>query len=361
MPQLAALTGMRGLAAWFVVLFHTRITLVGTLPDWLLRLAEKGYLAVDLFFILSGFVLWHTYGDRLHGTGLAGAWRFWGRRIARIWPLHAVVLTVFVALALVLAITGRDTGMYPWAELPFHYLLVQNWGFTPVLSWNDPAWSISCEMGAYVLFPAVAAVAPWSQMRTGVLVVVGALLLGAVWFYFAVQGSRTLGFEIPRLGLARCLLEFWLGNVLRLLWGRWRHIPNVATGAWAAMICLLEGGVVLHLPETSFIPGCFAALIFALSLDTGKPARVLGGRVLNYLGEISYSTYLVHYLLFVLFKLAFIHGKLALGAGQLAAFTGIVFVASVVLYHGVEKPAQGWLNGLAARRWRGSGVAGVEG
>ena len=109
------------------------------------------------------------------------------------------------------------------------------------------------------------------------------------------------------------------------------------------------------------IPGCFAALIFALSLDTGKPARVLGGRVLNYLGEISYSTYLVHYLLFVLFKLAFIHGKLALGAGQLAAFTGIVFVASVVLYHGVEKPAQGWLNGLAARRWRGSGVAGVEG
>lgn len=358
MPQLAALTGMRGLAAWFVVLFHTRVTLGDTLPEWLLRLAAKGYLAVDLFFILSGFVLWHTYGDRLRGAGWAGAGRFWWRRIARIWPLHAVVLSGFVMLALVLAMTGRDTAMYPWAELPFHYLLVQNWGFTTVLSWNDPAWSISCEMGAYVVFPAVVAIAPWGQMRTDVLVAAGALLLGAIWFYFAVQGSRMLGSDIPRLGLARCLLEFWLGNVLRLLWGRWRRIPNIVTGAGAALITLLAGGLVLHLPETSFIPGCFAALIFVLSLDTGILARVLGGRVLNYLGEISYSTYLVHYLLFALFKLVFIHGKPALGAGQLAGFMGIVFVASVVLYHGVEKPAQGWLNGLAARRARGGVVKG---
>jgi peptidoglycan/LPS O-acetylase OafA/YrhL len=352
--QLNALTGIRGLAAWFVVLFHTRTALGHTLPGWAMGGASKGYLAVDLFFTLSGFVLWHTYGERLRGTGLSGALRFWWRRIARIWPLHAVILAVFVMLALALAITGRDTSMYPWRELPLHFLLVQNWGMTPALSWNDLAWSISCEMGAYLLFPAVVALAPWSAMRTSTLVAVAALLLGAIWFYFAVQGTGDLGYAIPRLGLARCLLEFWLGNVLRLLWERWRHVPNVAMGAWAAMVALLEGGLVLGLPETSYIPGCFAALILALSLDHGAAARVLGGRVLLYLGEISYSTYLVHFLLFVLFKLAFVHGGAGghpqIGFAQLAAYLAIVALASVVLYHGVEKPAQRWLNALAAKR-----------
>jgi peptidoglycan/LPS O-acetylase OafA/YrhL len=63
------------------------------------------------------------------------------------------------------------------------------------------------------------------------------------------------------------------------------------------------------------------------------------------MGEISYSTYLVHYLLFVLFKLAFV-GVPQIGWGQLAAYLLLVLAASVVMYHGVEKPAQRWLNGL---------------
>ena len=340
---------MRGIAAWYVVMFHTRTALHATLPPWAMMIANKGYLAVDLFFILSGFVLWHTYGERLRGTGLAGAGRFWRRRVARIWPLHMAVLGVFVMLAAVLAITGRDTSMYPWRELPLHILLVQNWGLTPALSWNDPAWSISSEMGAYIAFPLVVALAPWSRMRTGTLVAIGSLLLGAVWLYFAVQGVGKLGYEVARLGLARCLLEFWLGNVLRLLWQRWRHIPDIATAGWAAMVVLIEGGVILHLPETSYIPAGFAALIFALALETGGLARMLGSRVLTYLGEISYSTYLVHFLLFVLFKLVFVKGSPQIGYGQLAAYLALVLLASAVLYHLVEKPAQRWLNGLVSK------------
>lgn len=347
-PQLAALTGIRGIAAWYVVIFHTRAALGGTLPAWLMDVADKGYLAVDLFFILSGFVLWHTYGEKLRGTGLAGAARFWWRRIARIWPLHAAILMVFVALATLLQATGRDTAMYPWAELPLHLLLVQNWGFATVLSWNDPAWSISCEMGAYIAFPLIVALAPWSRLSTTALLVLAACLLGAIWFYFAVQGTGRLGYDVPKLGLARCLLEFWLGNVLRLLWGRWRHVPNAAAGAWVAMVALLEGGIALALPETSFIPGCFAALILALALDGGWPARLLGSRVLHYLGEISYSTYLVHFLLFVVFKLAFVSASVSgtpqIGLAQLAAYLALVLAASVTLYHGLEKPAQRWLN-----------------
>jgi peptidoglycan/LPS O-acetylase OafA/YrhL len=366
--QWGALTGIRGIAAWYVVLFHTRAALHGTLPDWMLLIANKGYLAVDLFFILSGFVLWHTYGEKLRGTGLAGAARFWWRRIARIWPLHIAILAVFIALAALLQATGRDTSMYPWAELPLHILLVQNWGFTSHLAWNDPAWSISCEMAAYVAFPLIVAIAPWSRMRTGTLVAVAGLLLAAICFYFAVQGGGTLGADVANAGLMRCLLEFWVGNVLRLLWERWRHVPNAAIGAWAAMITLLEGGVVLGLPETAYIPACFVALILALALDDGIPARLptrlLGSRPLAYLGEISYSTYLVHFLLFVLFKLAFVHssalGRPQIGRVQLAAYLGIVLVASIVLYHGLEKPAQRWMNGFIARDRRALQAAVAE-
>ena len=68
--HLGALTGIRGIAAWVVVLFHVRVTLVHSLPGWVLAVIAKGYLAVDLFFILSGFVLWYNYGERLQGGGL---------------------------------------------------------------------------------------------------------------------------------------------------------------------------------------------------------------------------------------------------------------------------------------------------
>ena len=106
------------------------------------------------------------------------------------------------------------------------------------------------------------------------------------------------------------------------------------------------------LPETMLIPGSFAALILALALDRGLVSRVLGSRVLTYLGEISYSTYLSHYLLFILFKFAFVKSTPMIGMGQLLAFIVLVAGASVVLYHGVEKPAQRWLNSWTLARGR---------
>ena len=119
-PHLEALTGIRGLAAWAVVLFHLRVSLVTVLPGWGMAIAAKGYLAVDLFFMLSGFVLWYNYADRLRSGGWAATSQFWWRRVARIWPLHAAILTLFVAYAL-LAVwrglaAGKPAGNNPWGE-----------------------------------------------------------------------------------------------------------------------------------------------------------------------------------------------------------------------------------------------------
>jgi peptidoglycan/LPS O-acetylase OafA/YrhL len=70
------------------------------------------------------------------------------------------------------------------------------------------------------------------------------------------------------------------------------------------------------------------------------------------MGEISYATYLVHYLLFVVFKLMFVDESLSIGAGQLAAYLALTLAASILLYHGVERPAQRWLNHRMPVRWK---------
>lgn len=338
--HLDALTGIRGIAAWLVVLYHIRLSLAGIVPESLIAAMAKGYLAVDLFFILSGFVLWYNYADRLGEGGIGEAGTFLWRRIARIWPLHAVVLTLFVLLALALAFTGRSTAGYPVAELPLHILLIQNWGMTPELSWNHPAWSISTELAAYLLFPLAVVALRWRQLPTPALIALIAALALAIHLLFALRGHDNLGEEIVRLGLWRCLLEFAMGNLLCLLWLRWRGLRLRAPGAALACAAVVAVAWGLGLPETAFVPAAFATGLLALALSRGPLVRALGGAVPRYLGEISYSTYLAHYLLFIVFKLLFVDASLQIGWGGLAGFLALVLAASVALYHLVEKPAQ---------------------
>jgi peptidoglycan/LPS O-acetylase OafA/YrhL len=174
---------------------------------------------------------------------------------------------------------------------------------------------------------------------------VGVLLLAALWGYFAMQGVGRLGERVSQMGLVRCLLEFWLGNVLRLLWGRWCGVAGAATAAWLAAVAALLGGLALGWHETSFIPACFAALILALALDKGLPARA--GRPVARLYGRDQLFHLSGALSAVRAVQAGLCGGVPqIGWGQLAAYLLLVLAASVVMYHGVEKPAQRWLNGL---------------
>lgn len=89
--ELRALTGMRGIAAWLVVLYHIRLSVAG-LPHSVVAVLAKGYLAVDFFFLLSGFVIWLSWGERLRRGGIGAVPGFLWRRLARIWPLHLFML-----------------------------------------------------------------------------------------------------------------------------------------------------------------------------------------------------------------------------------------------------------------------------
>lgn len=342
--HLAALTGIRGLAAWGVVFYHVRLSLGGLLPAPMIAALGKGYLAVDLFFVLSGFVIWYNYAARIRAGGWAEAKLFLWRRFARVWPLHGALLAAFAAFALLLGGAGRDTAGYPWAELPLHLTLVQNWGFLPALAWNHPAWSISTELAAYLLFPVLVAARSWEKLPSWALLGIAAALMLGLHGLFAWHGEALLGARIEQLGLWRCLAGFALGMVLCLLWQRWRGSRQAAHIASLACVLVLALAKVLALPETLFVSTAFFTGLLALALGQGAVARLFGGKVLTYLGEISYSTYLAHFGLFIVFKLLFVDASLQLNWGQFLGFLTLVLAASVLLYHGLEKPAQRWLN-----------------
>lgn len=332
--ELRCLTSLRGLAAWLVVAYHIRGGIAG-LPAPVTAVVAHGYLAVDFFFLLSGFVIWLTWHARLRDP--AAIPRFLQKRIARIWPLHAAMLVAALALALLLRATGRDDPAFPLAEWPLHLLLVQTWGVTPALTWNDPAWSISCELAAYLLCPLLVWAVDWRRWPAAALVAAAAALL--VLLHVAMAGAPSLGHDIPRFGLRRCLAEFATGTILAALF--LRRPPALPLLALAA---LFAGGWALGVPETLAAPATFAALLLGIARTAGRPRHPLEGRLLHALGEISYATYLSHFLLWKAFKLVAMRDAVPLPPASVALYALLVLAASVLLYHGLERPAQAWFN-----------------
>ena len=343
--DLPALTGIRGVAAWFVVLYHIRLGLASALPQDALAILAKGYLAVDLFFMLSGFVLWLNYSERLRAGGIGEAPAFLLRRIARIWPLHLVMLAGAIAFVLAVAATGREpSDHYPWSELPLHLALMQNWGFTNALTWNDPAWSISCELAAYVMLPLLVLAADWRRFGTPALCALSLLLALSLSGLMTAGGAANLGDQIPRFGLARALFEFAMGTVICTLWARFRVAPQRAFIIALTVSAAAATGWFAGVPETLAVPLVFAGLLMTVALTSGSSRNPLGWRLIHYLGEISYATYLCHFLLFIAFKLLFVDDAAHLSLELAGLFLALVLAASVALHHLVERPAQRRLN-----------------
>lgn len=336
-PELKPLTSVRGLFAWAVVLYHVRLACLGWMPLPVVHVLARGYLAVDFFFLLSGFVIWLNYGGRLRAGG--GLRDFWVRRLARIWPLHATMLAFAVLLAVALLASGRPAPHFPFALLPLHLAMMQNWGFGDPLMWNDPAWSISAEWAAYLLIPLAALTLPARHVPTPLLALCAALPLLLLAAVAMLWREPTLGNDIGSFGLLRCLTEFGCGTMLSALWRRWRGNCAAEAVAWAASaICF--AGWAAGLPEMLAVPFAFACALLGLALGAERPRHPLSGRAIHWLGEVSYATYLSHFLLFFAFKLAFVRDPLDVPPAHMALFLLLVLGASALLYHGIERPAQ---------------------
>lgn len=342
--MLPTLTGVRGLAALAVVFYHIRGALGGFVPDRVIAVLAEGYLAVDLFFVLSGFVLWWNYRDPFREQGARAAPRFIVRRFSRIFPLHLAILTAMALFAAALLVSGRGPNPhYPFAALPAHYLLIQNWGFGDSLLWNVPAWSISAEWAAYLL---LAATGGWlARVRVGpwafpLLVVAVAAGLGA---WFASRGLASIGEDIAATGLTRCLAEFTLGILLCQWWSAERQrrrggavILGTAIGLGAVAVLLLAAGQA----QPAAIPMLMVAIVI-LALQASTTARpLLSGKIAQWLGDISYAVYLSHYFLWTLFKLFFLDDTADVHPAGIAAFVLLTLAVSHLLYRCLEVPGR---------------------
>jgi peptidoglycan/LPS O-acetylase OafA/YrhL len=339
-----ALTSARGIAAWLIVAFHFR--------EYLPRigLLAQGYLSVDFFFELSGFVIALNYLDVMSWPGPPGRRiaRFLWLRLGRIYPLHLFVLCLMLAnpaAILLFSSSGDAGGRYDPVYFLLSLGLVQNWGFADQLAWNVPAWSISAEWAIYLLFPAAA----WlvQRLRPSILGDLAALLaLAMVLALWCAWSGLDLGAAILRGGVVRCATEFGIGIFVYRIWNLRRSGGKRLYGdiASLAALGLVAAYAVLPLEDVIVMPASFALLIYSMADSRSALARWLDVVPLQWVGLTSYSTYMIHYWVKDWVKILFVtHGgpQLLPAVVYLAATAGL----SVLLYHAVEVPGRAWLRG----------------
>src|SRR5882672_767397 len=284
-----ALTGLRFLAAFYVVISHglpwvrQHIKLSGLL----IPLLGNGPLAVALFFLLSGFLLSFTYKDNLSST--ASFVTFWVARLARIYPVYLLSLLLALPFQLQLAFSARLavlTTTQAWN--PFH----QEWAG----AWNYPAWSLSVETFFYVLFPLLQR-GIFRLSNKGLLILIAFTALACVVGHTAIQsiGERydfPAGSSFIVLPLVR-LPEFVLGMSLGNHFLRGTNFLNCIYLTYISATAAL---ILLSFPIGSWVSLVvlpFAALIYGLASSRSTLSVFLSARIMVLLGGASYSVYLL--------------------------------------------------------------------
>lgn len=291
--EIVALTSLRGVAAMAVVMQHfsataqmqTRVTIPSLVPH--------GYMAVDLFFVLSGFIMSYTYQDSFQRRGMRAFGNFLARRLARIVPLNTAIVTlILVAGAISTRLIGNNIfyhNVHLAFDIPANLLMLQGLGIGEGL--NGPAWSVSTEFAAYLLFPLFVLVMFDRRPATPVI---GLIVCMAGLGWLASLHSR-LGLQSDDVvqSVVRCFAEFAMGlgvyrvtTLPRCL--AWLARDRVAFGSMAGCAAAL----LLRVDLAAAL--LFPFLIGSLAVNSGHPARLLSARIPYFLGVVSFSLYLIH-------------------------------------------------------------------
>ena len=300
-PDVPALTGLRGVAALWVLAFHSWV-LTNALPglghDLFGILAGAGYLGVDLFFVLSGFVIALNYApNRLHRS-LVSYLEFLWKRLARIWPVHlATSILLGVVILASVAVGVPLTSVPALSEFFFSMTLTHAWAIPVPGVWNAVSWSISSEWAAYLCFPAIAWFALRLRSRLAIVSVSATLFVALGLAIGAETYPRTMSY-----GMHRVAAEFTAGVLLFRLWqlsSYGRTSTTWGAAAATALFTLIVGGGLLHtavgfVTALQVLPVLAAVVVAGLAFGDGALVRCLSGGLMQYLGRISYSLYLAH-------------------------------------------------------------------
>jgi peptidoglycan/LPS O-acetylase OafA/YrhL len=367
--DIKALTGLRIIAAVWVVLFHFRPLLRDAAPgfrDALSPVLNCGAQGVDLFFILSGFVLTWNYLDRMGWSwSIRSTLHFLWLRLARVWPVYLVTLhlaALWVIFTLHVGhVPSQDIGRFTAISYVRQVLLVQLW-FQPFFddsSWDGPAWSISAEWLAYLLFGLLVLVifrmARTTRARRLMWLAVAASLPPVVSLLVTGQ------FYTPWSWLPRIVMQFTAGALVAAAVSRLQPSDRGRRAAGYVSALLIAGIVgLLYVFDAHPLHGVtdtaglvdvlFVPLVMTLAIGTGSLPALLSTRLMVYGGQISFCVYMVHELVHTAWIWTAEQFQLTLqgtvGKSILAGLLTIIIGAAIVLFHVVEEPARRWMRGM---------------
>lgn len=354
-PRLQALTTIRFFAALQVVLFHMRVTgMLAGGPWWYQNFASIGYVGVNCFFVLSGFILVYTYA----GT-IPKARRFWQARFARIYPAYAFSLAVSAPFFFY-AVRHLDLPMFAWSKEHFvaasllTISLLQSWIPGAALTWNPVCWSLSVEAFFYLVFPLLLV---WTKGLVSRGLLAGVVVWSLVSLTFSVLyivvhpdgidkisspeitlfWKNVLSFN-PLVRLPEFLVGMFAGRLFLAREADHKSgTPLILCGAvTVSTLTVLVGKIPNPLISAGFLSPAFAAIIYGLARQP-RWSCFLGCRGLVLLGEASYSLYLLHSLVIasVFNALAFLPHWM-----RVSAALGGAIGSALVVYLVIEGPAR---------------------
>lgn len=364
--EIRALTGLRIVAAVWVVLFHFRPMLGDASPgfrDALAPVLDCGAQGVDLFFILSGFVLTWNYLDRMgRSWSVRANLHFLWLRLASVWPVYLVTLhlaAVWVIFTLHVGhVPSPEAGQLTAISYVRQILLVQLW-FQPYFdgsSWDGPAWSISAEWLAYLLFGLLILVIFRMKHATRAR--------GLMWLAFAASLPPVVlllasgQFYTPWSWLPRIVTQFAAGALACAAVRRLR--PTDRARRIAGYLSVLVGVAIvgiLYLLHAHPLAGVedsggvvdvlFVPLVISLAIGVGSLPALLSTRLMVFGGQISFCLYMVHELVHTAWGWAVQQYELALQdqpwKWNVVGLLAIALGAAILLYHFVEEPGRRWM------------------
>lgn len=308
-----ALESLRGIAALLVAIYH--VPWIHPVYHW--GLIRNAYLMVDFFFVLSGFVICHGYAEKL-GSRQDLAKYAW-LRIGRLYPLHFVLLFVWVGLDVVAygrqAIMGTASfaaafSQLHYSEIAASLVLIQGLGTHSDLVYNFPSWSISTELYTCFLFGVVVHLLRRRRPLWQVAALVSLASLGV----YLLSGQRA--FIKPfYFAFFRCALGFFFGVVVyqayRHLKPTFARVGDRAPYTWLLGLTVVVTIVFLSVKKIDASDFAITPLVGVLVLLVagargGDVLRILSWRPLVWLGRVSYSIYMVHALVDMLYNVALV-------------------------------------------------------
>ncbi|MGO9268105.1 MAG: acyltransferase family protein [Candidatus Binataceae bacterium] len=347
--EIRALNGLRGLSALWVLAYHAfeHSGFYGPLDE----IAAAGYLGVDLFFVLSGYVLALKYTEQNVPFS-----EFLRKRLARIYPGYAFVLVAMLlvrAMALGGEAVSLDSQEFSFWGFATSLAMVQAWIPSLQYSWNLPGWSVSAEWTAYLAFPLLLGVVSKLKDVRRILLI---LLLCFLVFYLSNVLNPS---AFHPINVATRLFAEFTAGILAYRLVRCGRAPRHADALAGASMCALFLGSNWLDAHTSYgaslsiFPIVTVAVVYFLATAQGPISRGLSCAPMLYLGRISYALYLSHFT-FLILSDRVIDYHYSLRWGIRVTAIGASIAASAILYRCVERPAQRWILQTNRTRVRGN-------